>query len=450
MVYYTYNKETVVLDDVAFSSGGEGEIHHVQTCPSRFNNVCAKIYFKPQRTADRAKKIRFMVENPPKNIVTQSIMMAWPLETLHDNTGQFIGFIMPTAFPKSNKLVILTTPKLKNSYKDEWYKFDKEYDIKMALVTRLKLINNIAIPVHLLHDTHKYILKDFKPDNVLVTPSGKVTIVDMDSIQICEDGNMLFPGTAATEEYVPPEFYKGVGRDKKPLNESWDSFAVSVVFYKLLFGLNPYVVTPMKETEDSCTIPYCIENNLFPFGNNASKILKFPPPHRNFKIIPQPIQNLFIRSFGDNPGDRPSAIEWVKTIKQVIEKTGSPTNVPPPKQVEEYTLSVVTPKHGKITLSKYKARPGDIITVNNNPDREYKLEYFSYSSTDGTVYVDKKNTFVMPKSNVKVNAVFTKKEEATSNESSGGSGTGLVILKIILWIAAIGIGAAILIYLMSR
>ena len=202
----------------------------------------------------------------------------------------------------------------------------------------MKLIKNISIPIHLLHTTEKYVLKDFKPDNVLVTPTGKVTIVDMDSIQICDKGKLLFPGTAATENYVPPEFYnKGVGRDTTiPLDKSWDNFAVGEVFYQLLFGLSPYAVTPKTNAEDSSTLPYCISHNLFPYGKNAAKIAMVPAPHNNFNVIPPQVKELFIRAFSDNPDDRPQAMEWGRTINAVLRSIPEyhqpqPTPPEPPK-----------------------------------------------------------------------------------------------------------------------
>ena len=334
MVVLTYEKEKIILSDEPLASGGEGEVRKVISCPSKFGNACAKLYFKPHQTKDQENKIRFMVENPPSSIAGDGMMLAWPLETIYRQNGGFLGFLMPEAFPNSNKLVILTLPKLKKTHKTEWYKFDKELDIKTALISRMKLIKNIAIPIHLLHATNKYVLKDFKPDNVLVTPTGKITIVDMDSIQICDNGRLLFPGTASTESYMPAEFYNnGVGRNaKKPLDKSWDNFAVAEVFYQLMFGLNPYAVSPKLQTENSNTLPYCIANNLFPFGSNASKIATIPAPHNNFNIIPQPVKNLFIRAFGDNPSDRPQAMEWGKTINKVL--SALPKTVPPPPPVQ--------------------------------------------------------------------------------------------------------------------
>ena len=338
MILYTSKKEKVVLSDTPIAAGGEGEVRQIDSCPSQYSNVCAKLYFKGGQTKEQERKIRFMVDNPPSTIMGKGMMLAWPLETLHNSKGGFMGFIMPTAFPNSKKLVILTLPTIKKSYKSEWYKFDKELNIKTALVSRLKLINNIAIPIHKLHATGKYVLKDFKPDNVLVTPQGMITIVDMDSIQICENGKVLFPGTAATADYMPPEFYTNkVGMDKfVPLEQSWDNFAVSEVFYQLLFGLKPYAVIPLSDDEDSNTIPYCIAHNLFPFGKNAALIAKVPTPHNNFHIIPESVKTLFIRAFGDNPANRPQAMEWGRTINAelklmpITEPDPSPPSPVPP------------------------------------------------------------------------------------------------------------------------
>ena len=336
MIVRTFSKEKVVLADEPLAYGGEGEVRKILSCPAKYGDACAKLYFKPGQTKEQESKIRFMVENPPSTIIGDGMMLAWPLETLYKQSGEFIGFIMPAAYSNSKKLVILTLPKLKKAHKAEWYKFDKELDIKTALISRMMLINNIAIPIYFLHATGKYILKDFKPDNFLVTPTGSITIVDMDSIQICNNGRLLFPGTVSTESYMPPEFYNnGVGRNPgESLSISWDNFALAEVFYQLMFGLNPYAVSPKLQSEDSNTLPYCIAHNLFPFGANASKIATIPAPHNNFKIIPQAIRDLFIRAFGDNPQDRPSAMEWGKTINRVLRQmipTGTlPPSPPPP------------------------------------------------------------------------------------------------------------------------
>lgn len=433
MLVYTHDKESVILKDEPFSSGGEGEVRSVITCPSRFNNVCAKLYFKPKQTKEQEKKIRFMVENPPNNFIGSSMMLAWPLETIYNQNGIFMGFLMPTAFPDSKKLTILILPTIKKTLKAEWYKFDKEYNTKYALVSRLKLINNIAIPIHILHATNRYILKDFKPDNVLVTPTGKITIVDMDSIQICDNGKLLFPGTAATDNYIPPECYKGVGQNKQDiLKKSWDNFAVSVVFYQLLFGIHPYWVTSFADTEESHTVPYCIRENLFPFGYNASKVKSYANPHKNFNIIPSQVQQLFVRAFGNNPDDRPQAMEWGKTIKQVIDSVGivgDPGPLPPSNL--EYRLTTATSGNGSISLSAKLEKEGKTIYIYDAPEEGYELSELYYSTSKGEHSLGTSHSFVMPNSDVKVRAVFVKKES---------SGIGWkILLSLISWAVAIGV-----------
>lgn len=436
MIVYTYNKEIVHLEEEPFASGGEGEIRHVTKCPSRFKNVCAKLYFKPRQTSQQEQKIRFMVENPPSNMVTSGMMIIWPLDTIYDKTGGFLGFLMPVAFPDSKKLSILVLPKLKRTLKLEWYKFDKEYDIRCALNSRLKLINNIAIPIHLLHATNKYVLKDFKPDNVLVTSDGKVSVVDMDSIQICDNGELLFSGTAATDTYIPPEFYKGVGQNKNDiLTKSWDNFAVSVVFYQLLFGLHPYVATPLNDsTEDSNTIPYCIRKNLFPFGDNASKIESYPNLHKNFKIVPAEVQKLFERAFGKNAENRPQAKEWVQVIKRVIGSMKNDTPPPPSSYEAVYAINIADSSNGSISLSMRSAKPGTVVLVYEHPNSGYRLSEISYETSLGKTKILNKE-FVMPATHVTVKADFVPMKNPSSE--SGCFGVVLGVVAIVSFVVSL-------------
>jgi serine/threonine protein kinase len=217
-------------------------------------------------------------------------------------------------------------------------------------------MNNIAIPVFLLHNTGKYVLKDFKPENILVTHSGEITIVDMDSIQITSGRQILFPGTAATQDYVPPEFYnENVGKTISiPLKKSWDNFALSVVFYKLLLGLHPYAVTPKNQDDDSsCDISNNISNDLFPFGTNACNISGFPPPHEKFNILPESLQNFFKRAFSLNASERPNADEWGKLLHDIIRNAETLKPFTPPiKRKKAVSASSDEEKGKDITVKK--------------------------------------------------------------------------------------------------
>lgn len=313
---FTVQGEQVILKDKSLGKGGEGEVHEIAS-PSKYRNNCVKIYFNP--TEAHEKKIRFMVDNPPEIIHGSGFMIGWPVNAVYHEKKKFVGFIMPMSFRGSVSLYQLTLP-VSRRLDYTWNKFARDNG-RLGLISRLKLMKNLAIPIHFLHKTGKYVLKDFKPQNVLVTNVGEVAILDMDSVQISDHGKLLYPATVATAEYIPPEAYtQGIGTDKESLIDvSWDNFAFSVVFYQLLFGLHPYVVTPKYINDDSSnTIQENISMNLFPFGANASKVKKYPELHEKFKVLPDGIKNLFKRAFSKKPIDRPGADEWGKLLHEII------------------------------------------------------------------------------------------------------------------------------------
>lgn len=331
MIIYTSKFEKINIAASPFASGGEGAIYKVESAPSHMQNVCVKIYHAHVVNKQREERIKFMVANPPSQIRGEGFMLGWPMDYVTDDSGKFLGFIMPLAFPDSKELVNLTATTLSKKLDKEWQeRYDRSLG-KKALLSRLKLICNIAIPVHILHSTGKYVLKDFKPQNVLATADGRITICDMDSIQIAEGGNLLFPGTAATPDYMPPEFYsKGIGKKAGDIiSESWDSFAIGVVFYQLLFGIHPYVVTPKEEQDDGAnSISSNISSGLFPFGINGDMVKIRPKLHDKFMMLPQGLQDLFTRTFDEQEMDRPNAEEWGKFIHNIVTSTDEETNKP--------------------------------------------------------------------------------------------------------------------------
>lgn len=323
MIVYNSKREKIVIDDEALSSGGEGAVYRIKTPSSYCNIYCVKIYYEKKRTGDRRQKIEFMVKNSPKMIERNGIKIGWPIDVVLLNGG-FAGFMMPLAFPDSKKLTVLTGLTLSKKLDSSWQKYDRKLG-KYSLVARMKLMNNISIPIFLLHDTGMYVLQDFKPDNVLITHNGMVTLCDMDSIQITNTNRMSFPGTAATLEYAPPEYTNlNVGKSTDtPVDISWDNFTIAVVYYQLLFGIHPFAVTPknLKDGESN-ELSTNIALNLFPFGPNASKLAVIPKPHNNFKVIPEEMQSFFIKAFSDVVSSRPNARDWGELIHKYISEAG--------------------------------------------------------------------------------------------------------------------------------
>lgn len=267
-----------------------------------------------------------MVTHPPQNIRDTSFRICWPVALAYNTNREFVGYMMPLAFPKGHDLTILSVyrnkplsqlKRFKN--KVEWH--DKyELDTRDGIMNRVKMLCNIAIALHSIHSTGRYVLVDLKPENIDATGTGKVSIMDADSIQISENGRILHPATAFTPEYFAPEG-KRLKDKGLPFTLQCDYFAAAVCFYQILTGTHPYSGTVLKSPYDNCTeIADCIANGLFAFGEKQSYI-SLPTGfnlQQNFYNLPSTVQNLFKRAFGSDASKRPTMEDWGRTFHEII------------------------------------------------------------------------------------------------------------------------------------
>ena len=168
MRVFTSKGEQIELEDKPFASGGEGAVYKVMFAPHYFRNMCVKVYhIKSERSNNdwiklkkREDKIKYMVQNPPPVTCKDGFMLAWPKDWITDRQGVFLGYVMPMSFPDSIELVNLTAKDLRKKYDKGWHdRYDRSLG-KKALLSRLKLICNIALPVHIIHSTGKYTRHD--------------------------------------------------------------------------------------------------------------------------------------------------------------------------------------------------------------------------------------------------------------------------------------------------
>lgn len=319
----TANFETIEINDTPLGKGGQGAVHNIIT--SKYSaDYCIKIYI---RDAEKMhKKIEYMVTHPPQNIRDTSFRICWPTALAYNTKKEFIGYMMPLAFPKGHDLTILSVyrskplsqlKRFKNSV--EWHN-KYELDTNEGIVNRVKMLCNIAIALHTIHSTGRYVLVDLKPENIDATGAGKVSIMDTDSIQISENGKILHPATAFTPEYFAPE-----GKELKGLNRPFtlqcDYFAAAICFYQILTGTHPYSGTVLKSPYDNCTeIADCISNGLFAFGEKQ-RYIDLPAGfnlQQNFYNLPSTVQGLFKRAFGSQASKRPTMEEWGRTFHEII------------------------------------------------------------------------------------------------------------------------------------
>lgn len=319
----TANFETIEINDTPLGKGGQGAVHNITT--SKYSaDYCIKIYI---RDAEKMhKKIEYMVTHPPQIIRDTSFRICWPIALAYNTKKEFVGYMMPLAFPKGHDLTILSVYRSKplsqlKRFKDkvEWHN-KYELDTNEGIVNRIKMLCNIAIALHTIHSTGRYVLVDLKPENIDATGAGKVSIMDTDSIQISENGKILYPATAFTPEYFAPEG-KELKRLNRPFTLQCDYFAAAVCFYQILIGTHPYSGTVLKSPYDNCTeIADCISNGLFAFGEKQ-RYIDLPAGfnlQQNFYNLPSTVQGLFKRAFGSQASKRPTMEEWGRTFHEII------------------------------------------------------------------------------------------------------------------------------------
>ncbi len=305
----------IQLQETPLAGGGEGNLYAIET-PSNYQHLVAKIYHPKRRTALRHQKILYLHEHPPKKFAPNSpITLVWPQELLFDEDNQFLGFLMP--WVAGEKLELLSLPNIPKKHALDWNDFDFEVDLKLK--RRLDLCYKIASSIQYIHNTERYILIDMKPDNIMVTPDGNVALVDLDSVEVVENGETLYDAPVATPEYTPPDNYLKDNTVDPTQEDPWDRFGMAVIFYKLLLGIHPYAASAKPPYDQYTGLYQKIEHGLFVHNPTLRhKLLAVPERHERYQKLPVAIQQLFERCFIDGhhqPFARPSAEEWVRVLR---------------------------------------------------------------------------------------------------------------------------------------
>ena len=305
------NKKTITLAESPFAGGGEGELYHVVQPHSK--SWVAKIYHPSKRSAQKASKMLYLKQHPPFGSEKQG---AWIIEVLEDRKGNFVGVLMP--FQGGKKLEMLCGLQLPKKVRKSWQPlaFGQPY----ALEARFHLGLQLAAAVAQLHESQQYILVDLKPDNVLVQAYRQLSLVDLDSVAVVQQGNLQFPASVATPEYAPPEYHQ----DSPALFPSWDNFSLAVILYKLFCGIHPYAATAGKPYEQANSLGDKVKHGLFVHSPSKRPFFKvIPPPHAHFEQLPSSLQQLFVQCFEQGhqqPHTRPKASAWCWALLEVLGK----------------------------------------------------------------------------------------------------------------------------------
>ena len=115
-----------------------------------------------------------------------------------------------------------------------WMRKNKDADLKM----RLSIVRQIASALDYAH-SRKVLHRDIKPGNIMVSPAGRVYILDFGlaaqiSTSLSRTSHMVV-SQSGTPAYKSPEQWRG-----KPQGAAADQYALAVVAYRLLSGKLPF------------------------------------------------------------------------------------------------------------------------------------------------------------------------------------------------------------------
>lgn len=312
MIVRTKNNTRIQLNEPALKKGGEGAIYTIEG----YENVVAKIYTSRQDAMAREEKIREMVKlskNP--DFIQSGILdkVAWPLASLYDESGQFIGFGMK---------------KVKSSLElHNLYSFSLNENKKtISTLEKVSTLIDLCSAVEKLHGQHQ-VIGDFGPRNIKIAGRCQVKIVDADSCHF-RTNQKVFPCMVCSPGYVAPEILKNCkGTTYKKYFETGgqtftvetDRFALAIHCFRMLMnGCHPYLCKP-ESTEDSTPMPSLdnrVEAGETPFFVEV-KNCTIPSWTPDLKSFPISIQKLFERAFVEghsDPSVRPTATEWKKAL----------------------------------------------------------------------------------------------------------------------------------------
>lgn len=317
----TAKKQTLTLESKPLGTGGSGEVYRI-TSPAIMSKLCVKLYHPKNITPTLIDKITYQVQNPPKDIMGLiEFILCWPTDIVYDQKGNFLGFVMPLAFPDSISLKMLSTAKVPNAAPEAIKQQFSRIDNVEGGLHRLNLCINLAHAVHKLH-TAGYVVIDLKPENFMVTPNGSISVLDLDNVQVSDtDGNLLFNAELATIDYQPPE---GLSGTLKPQSDhiptSWDNFSLALMFYQILYGIHPYRASFKAPYEKIQSEHKAIEEGLYVHGSKSRFVLGKDSAHDKLLQTPDVLQMLFMRAFDvghKHPERRPNAKEFGRVFFEI-------------------------------------------------------------------------------------------------------------------------------------
>jgi DNA-binding helix-hairpin-helix protein with protein kinase domain len=290
--------QEITLEGPLLGRGGEASIYTV----AGRTDWAAKIYHNP--SDEHAGKLAAMLAAPPvaPPQAGQHVAVAWPMSRLLErgDEGRVVGYLMPR-LDNAHLIWEIYNPGVRRDICPHFH-----------YGSLLRTARNLAAVVNTLHECG-YVLGDLNESNVLVSPQGQVTLIDVDSFQT-PAADRLYRCRVGRPEYTPPELQGVAFADVDRLPQH-DAFALAVLIFQLLMqGIHPFAGTGEPDA-----IAARIAAGQWPYAWTRT-VSTQPSPHAPpWFVLPPSVQELLRRCFEDaqaEPDLRPSAAQWQHALEE--------------------------------------------------------------------------------------------------------------------------------------
>jgi len=281
--------------------GGEGTIY---LCADRPGEVVKQYLSSSRPDADKQRKLEWMIQAGTPELRKCA---AWPSELVRDDQGDVLGLVMP-AVTDAEKLISIYNPSLRSEIN-----FEKQFSFDVTVAV------NLARAVGRVHQAG-HVIGDVNEGNFLVTPDGRVTLIDCDSFQINSDEDVFLCGVGRPE-YTPPELQ---GRSFAGLlrTSNHDAFGLAVLIFNLFYrGYHPY--SGVRTAGDESSLADMIKRHRFAAGRRHAAEL-WPTDRLPLMAHGGGVAQVFERAFAPDAGvaDRPNPRTWVRTLMKLGRELG--------------------------------------------------------------------------------------------------------------------------------
>ncbi|PKL60428.1 MAG: hypothetical protein CVV33_02735, partial [Methanomicrobiales archaeon HGW-Methanomicrobiales-4] len=353
LIAYDQNGRSYTLTSSG-RSGGEGEIYHL----ADNEGLCAKIYHPHRRTTEIEEKLRVMIRNPPPYDLIRTL--TWPEILLFD-------------LPRGNRVIGYLMRKIpEGSFRSAhlWYDEPVTDNHKDSII---RIISALAL-ARVVSGIHKsgHCVGDLRENNLLVSDSGDLILIDTDSFQIRDPASgRVFWSRVGTGEYLPPEHLDGSFAHDGCDRRSGDNFALAVLIFRFLMdGVHPFQAKgPLVREAPATTDKILLGHFAF-----ESRIAGISPPDYapSYQAVPALVRTLFREAFvtgHTRPKARPDAERWVQVLSTLIPEKSiletrkeAPHNSSPQEKKETLPHILTDGNRNEIILGRFLYRvPGGTL-----------------------------------------------------------------------------------------